>query len=59
MRIPFVFSILLATALILGCDSKPAKPPTPKIDAPDATGTVHAPAKKAEPREETPPQTGY
>lgn len=52
MRIPFVFSLLLATVFVLGCDSKPAKLPTPKTDAAPAT-------KAAEPREETPAQTGY
>ncbi|MBI5751827.1 MAG: hypothetical protein HZA59_06740 [Hydrogenophilales bacterium] len=58
MRIPFVLSVLLTTALILGCDSKPAKPPTPKIDAAPAAGTAAPaagtaapPAKAAEPHE--------
>ncbi|MDP1681115.1 MAG: hypothetical protein Q8L39_04995 [Burkholderiales bacterium] len=51
MRTLLFLPALLATVLVLGCDSKPAKPPTPKIDA--------APAKAANPREETPPQTGY
>ncbi|OFZ96159.1 MAG: hypothetical protein A2Z44_06700 [Betaproteobacteria bacterium RBG_19FT_COMBO_58_11] len=59
MRTLLFLPALLATVLVLGCDSKPDKPPTPKIDAPDATGTVHAPAKAAEPHEQTAPQRGY
>lgn len=59
MRTLLFLPALLATVLVLGCDSKPAKPPTPKIDVAPATGAARTPAKAAEPREETPPQTGY
>lgn len=54
MRTLLLIPAVLATVLVLGCDSKPAKPPTPKIDAP---ATADTPAKKAEP--ESPGQTGY
>lgn len=57
MRTLLFLPALLAAVLVLGCDSKPAKPPTPKIDAAPATGAART--KAAEPREETPPQTGY
>jgi hypothetical protein len=53
MRSLLFLPALLAAFLVLGCDSKPDKPPTPKIDAPDA------PAKAAEPHEQTAPQRGY
>ena len=59
MRTLLFFPALLATVLVLGCDPKPAKPPTPKIDAAPATGAARTPAKVADPREESPPQTGY
>jgi len=56
MRTLLLLPALLVTLMALGCDSKPAKPPTPKIDAP---ATADTPAKKAEPREESPAQIGY
>lgn len=58
MRTLLLLSAVFAAILVLGCDSKPAQPPTPKVDAP-AVDTPRAPSKKAEPREESPGQTGY
>lgn len=59
MRTQLFFTALIATVLLLGCDTKPAKPPAPKIDTSTTTGKVHAPAKAAELREDSPQQNGY
>ncbi|MBT9612820.1 MAG: hypothetical protein IV108_06085 [Burkholderiales bacterium] len=59
MRTLLFLPALLATVLVLGCDSKPAIPPTPKIDAAPTADKARAPTKAAEPREESPQQSGY
>ena len=59
MRTLLLLLAVLTTVLVLGCDSKPGKPPTPKVDAAPAADTPRAPAQKAAPREESPGQTGY
>lgn len=51
-----VFATIFLSGLLTACDSKPAKTPTPKTESSTTTSTK-APAK--EPREESPPLTGY
>ena len=51
-----VFATIFLSGLMTACDSKPAKPPTPKTDISSAP-SANAPAK--EPREKSPPLTGY
>lgn len=55
MRIVYILPALFTTLLVLGCDAKPAKPPSPKIDTP---ASADSPAKAA-PRDEAPAQSGY
>lgn len=54
--LPAVFAAILVTGLVMGCDSKPAKTPTPKTEI-STTTSANAPAKEL--REESPPLTGY
>lgn len=58
MRILLLLPALFTTILVLGCDAKPAKPPTPKIESPASTDPAPPPAKTA-PRDEAPAQSGY
>lgn len=56
-RFPALLAMVLVFALMPGCDSKPDKPPTPKIyNAPD---TARKPTQAAEPREAAPSRGGY
>ena len=51
-----VFAAIFLSGLMTACDSKPAKTPTPKTEI-STTTSAKAPTK--EPREESPPLTGY
>ena len=51
-----VFAAIFLSALMTACDSKPAKPPTPKTEL-STTTSANAPAKAL--REESPPRAGY
>ena len=54
--LPAVFATIFLSGLITGCDSKPAKTPTPKTEI-STTTSAKAPAKET--REESRPLTAY